>query len=231
MSGVSFDLHIHSCLSPCADDDMTPMNIAGMAHLNGLDMIALTDHNSAKNCPAMKAAAAHYGLSFIPGMELTTAEEIHILCLFPDVIRALEFDCYVHNRLIPVKNKPFIFGNQVIMGEDDVSTGEEELLLINATSIGLQGLPELAARWGGVVIPAHLDREANGLLAILGSFPPDFSPAGLEIVKNLPGDLPKGLKIIKNSDAHHLWEISQDVPPVGLVTADFGGLDAWLCGR
>ena len=98
MSRYLTDLHIHSCLSPCGDDDMTPGNIAGMAVLNGLQIVALTDHNTAKNCPAFFHAAKGYGLIPIAGMELTTAEDIHVVCLFRTLEDALDFDSFVESR-------------------------------------------------------------------------------------------------------------------------------------
>ena len=119
MTELAYDLHIHSCLSPCGDDDMTPANIAGMAALKGLDAVALTDHNSCKNCPAFLAAAKEYGIIGIPGMELTTSEEVHAVCLFPELYQAMEFDRFVYSRLIKVKNRPEIFGKQQIYDEND----------------------------------------------------------------------------------------------------------------
>ena len=82
MTGLTYDLHIHSCLSPCGDDDMTPANIAGMAALKGLEAVALTDHNTCRNCPAFMAAAREYGVLAVPGMEINTSEEVHAVCLF-----------------------------------------------------------------------------------------------------------------------------------------------------
>jgi len=109
---VYYDLHIHSCLSPCGDDDATPAVIAGIAKLNGLDMAALTDHNTCKNCPAFFTACEFYGVTPVAGMELTTAEDVHIVCLFPTLEKAMEFDGIVEGRSAPIKNKPVIFGNQ-----------------------------------------------------------------------------------------------------------------------
>ena len=100
MMNLAYDLHIHSCLSPCGDGDMTPANIAGMAALKGLDIVALTDHNTCRNCPAFMAAAAEYGLLAVPGMEINTSEEVHAVCLFPALEKALDFDTYVYDRLI-----------------------------------------------------------------------------------------------------------------------------------
>ena len=115
MTAYRYDLHLHSCLSPCADDDMTPANIAGMAMLNGLTLVALTDHNSCKNCPAFFEACRRHGLVPVPGMELNTAEDIHLVCLFPTLEAALSFDAGVERRLLPVRNDPAVFGNQRIV--------------------------------------------------------------------------------------------------------------------
>ena len=115
----SYDFHIHSCLSPCGDDDMTPANIAGMASVKGLSVIAVTDHNSCKNCPAVLKAAEDCGITAIAGMELCTAEEVHVVCLFKSLEAALDFDSYVHRHIMPIKNRPDIFGRQQIMDEND----------------------------------------------------------------------------------------------------------------
>lgn len=113
------DLHLHSCLSPCGDDDMTPNNIVNMAKLKGLTCIALTDHNTAMNCRATAMAARQAGLGFIPGMELSTAEDIHLICLFPDCDKAEAFSRRVAEALPPVKNKPRIYGHQIRLDELD----------------------------------------------------------------------------------------------------------------
>ena len=107
---LAYDLHIHSCLSPCGDDDMTPANIAGMAALKGLEAIALTDHNTCRNCPAFLAAAAEYGILAVPGMEINTSEEVHAVCLFPSLESAPDFDAYVYAKLIKFPNNETIFG-------------------------------------------------------------------------------------------------------------------------
>ena len=117
--GFSYDLHIHSCLSPCGDDDMTPPNIANMAALLGLDLIAVTDHNSCRNAGAVMEAARMLGLPLrvLPGMEVTTAEEVHVVCLFPELAAAQAAGEEVEAALLPVKNKPDIFGRQLILGD------------------------------------------------------------------------------------------------------------------
>ena len=135
MIALSYDLHLHSCLSPCGDDDMTPANIVGMSALKGLELIALTDHNSAKNCPAFLKMAEEYGILALPGMELTTEEEVHGVCLFGELDAALAFDEYVYAHLQPFPNEEAIFGKQQIYNEKDEVVGKGENLLINATTI------------------------------------------------------------------------------------------------
>ena len=122
---------------PCGDDDMTPANLVGMAAVKGLDVIALTDHNTCKNCPAAMHHGAEYGVTVIPGMELTTEEEIHVICLFPSLQDALSFDSLIGSKLMPFPNREDIFGKQQIMNEKDEVTGTVENLLINAVSVSL----------------------------------------------------------------------------------------------
>ena len=121
------DLHIHSCLSPCGDELMTPNNIAGMAMLKGLDAIAVADHNSARNLPALSRTCAAMGVLLLPAMELTTAEEVHLLSYFPTVEAALDFSEELHGCLPPIQNRPDIFGPQQVLDEDDAQGGSEDL--------------------------------------------------------------------------------------------------------
>ena len=118
MNKYYYDLHIHSCLSPCGDDDMTPSNIAGMATIKGLQIIALTDHNTTANLPAFFKACKRHGLIPIPGMELTVAEDIHLLCLFRTLEAAMEFGRRVDEYKIPYDNRPEIFGRQQVVDEE-----------------------------------------------------------------------------------------------------------------
>ena len=129
------DLHIHSCLSPCGDLLMTPNNIVGMAFIKQLDAIAVCDHNTAENLPAVKEVADMMGVLLLPGMELTTREEAHMLAYFPDVDSALAFSRFVHEHLPPIANRPEFFGRQVIMNSQDEEVGEEEKLLISALDL------------------------------------------------------------------------------------------------
>lgn len=216
MSRYYCDLHIHSCLSPCADDDMTPANIAGMAMLNGLNIVALTDHNSARNCPAFFHHAKQYGIIPIPGMELTTAEDIHVVCLFRSLSAALAFDSFVSERRPDYKNDPDIFGHQYLMDENDSIIGEEDTLLINASDIYLEEAYEEVSKLGGVCIPAHIDRVSNGIISTLGTFPPEPSFTAYELNKSdsMKEHLEKypilsNLRHTVSSDAHRLTDIHE----------------------
>lgn len=168
-----YDLHTHSCLSPCGGEDSTPASIAGMAKLAGLDIIALTDHNSAKNCPALFKAAREYGIVPVAGMELTTSEDIHAVCLFENLEDALLFDQEVDTRRMKIPNRPDIFGEQQILDEEDNEIGRVDTLLTVATDISIDGVRDIVEKFGGVCYPAHIDRDANGIIAVLGTIPPD----------------------------------------------------------
>lgn len=214
MNRYYYDFHIHSCLSPCGDDDMTPNNIAGMGALAGLQIMALTDHNTCKNCPAFYKAAKKNGIIPIAGMELTTAEDIHIVCLFPTLEDAAGFDQFVDTQRIRIQNRPDIFGEQQIMNENDEIIGHEEFLLSNATMLTIEQVPEAVSRFNGVCYPAHIDREANGVIATLGTFPeePYFSCAEFhdkqkqeEYKERYP--LVGEKTLLVSSDAHYLWDI------------------------
>lgn len=207
-----YDLHLHSCLSPCGDDEATPDSIAGMGELNGLDIMALTDHNTAKNCPAFFKAAKRHGIIPLAGMELTTAEDIHLVCLFDELNNAMNFDKYIADRRIPIKNRTDIFGNQLICDDEDNIIGTEENLLTNATAVSLDEAPELVKQFGGVCFPAHIDRQANGILAVLGAFPekPHFPTAEVHDSAQVDEYAERYKKlIVSSSDAHYLWDIRE----------------------
>lgn len=213
MNRYYYDLHIHSCLSPCGDDDNTPNNIAGMASLCGLNIVALTDHNTTANCPAFFEAAKRYGIIPIAGMELTTSEDIHIVCLFDTLESAMAFGEKVKSLSIPIKNRPDIFGTQQILDSQDNVIGEEENLLINATLISVEDAPALVAEFGGICYPAHIDRQSNGIISILGTFPstPDFNCVEFHDGEKAEEYVQKydlqDKKIIVSSDAHNLTDM------------------------
>ena len=206
---IKYDLHMHSCLSPCGDDAMTPAFIAGNAVLEGLDLIALTDHNTVENCPAFKKAAEFYGVSALYGMELTTAEDIHVVCLFGSVEKAMEFSAYVKARQTRPDNQPEIFGRQLVVDEDDNIIREEKGLLIYAADIDFETAGKVVYDMGGAAFPAHIDKTANGAVAILGTVPEyaGYRLCELHDASKLP-EMSKfveyrGTEYITNSDAHY----------------------------
>ena len=213
MNRYYYDLHVHSCLSPCGDEDQTPSNIAGMAKLCGLNIVALTDHNTTKNCPAFFAAAKRYGIIPVAGMELTTSEDIHVVCLFETLEDAALFDSFAASRRSGVKNRPEIFGRQTVLDENDTLLYEEEDLLLYATDISIDEIPSLIKDFRGICYPAHIDRDANGIIAVLGDIPPDTEFTLFELHSGEKIDefsekygIPKDRFII-SSDAHYLTDL------------------------
>lgn len=206
-----YDLHIHSCLSPCADPDMTPFNIAQMAALAGYQMIAVADHNSTGNCRSVIKAASAAGILAVPAMELTTAEEVHVLCLLPDADAADAFGRYVRERLPERKNVSEFFGDQLLMDDDDTVLGREEILLSNATTIRFGETPALLRAYGGVAVPAHMDRGSFSVISNLGFLDRDLGFPAVEITRTCElqsflashGEV-VGLPYMINSDAHDL---------------------------
>lgn len=212
-----YDFHIHSALSPCGDVDMTPNNIVNMASLCGLDAIAVSDHNSVKNVKAVIEAGKRTGISVLPAMEVETEESVHILTLYPDINAAEEVAGIVYDALPDIKNRPEIFGEQLIMDSDDNITGIEEKLLISPCAISINKLFDIVKSVGGLFVPAHIDRHSYSILTTLGSMPQDLDIKMIEISKNTT-DLPaylesrpelKKYKVLRNSDAHYLDKISE----------------------
>ncbi len=213
MSRYYYDLHIHSCLSPCGDNDNTPNNIVGMGVLAGLQIMALTDHNTCQNCPAFFAAAKRQGIIPVAGMELTTAEDIHMVCLFPDLESAMAFDEEIARRLVRIPNRPDIFGDQLLMNGEDEIIGTLPDLLSNATTVSVDEADSLVEFYGGVCYPAHIDRQANGIIAVLGDLPPHESYSCVELHD---GEKEAEYRerysldhaiVVVGSDAHYLWDI------------------------
>ena len=216
MKEYACDLHVHSCLSPCGDEDMTPGNIAGMASLNGLEIVALTDHNSSKNCPAFFQQAKRNGIIPVAGMELTTAEDIHVICLFRSLEDAMAFDGFVSSRRTLIPNRPDIFGHQYVRDENDEIVSEEEYLLLNASDLTLEDAWQEVTSRGGVCYPAHIDRPSNGIVATLGDVPASPPYTAFELndgnnEKEYREKYPviRDLRRVVSSDAHVLWNISE----------------------
>lgn len=229
-----YDLHLHSCLSPCASEDMTPANIAAMCTLAGLNVVALTDHNSTGNCAAFCEACGCRGLLALPGMELTTAEEIHVLCLFPDLDASAAFGALVGRHQMHVGNDSRIFGSQLYMDSGDGVLGEEPRLLLSSTDIGIYDISALAASFGGVAWPAHINRPALSLFSNLGVWDKKLGFPLAECDQLCPADFfPRhpdllGISVITGSDAHGLDQIAQASRAMEVPTVTPGAVLDWL---
>lgn len=212
---MRYDLHLHSCLSPCAADDMTPANIAGWAKLAGAELIAVTDHNAAYNLPAVERACREYGLRLLPGVEVNTAEELHLLCYFKTVAAALEFGEMLYAALPAFPYDSAIWGRQLVMDEEDRVLRQAEKLLVGAVDLDVYAVKKACEALGGVAVPAHVDKESYSLLSVLGMLPPDLDfgavelrdPAKLEGLVTA-GLLPPELEVLASSDAHCLQNIA-----------------------
>lgn len=202
------DLHIHSALSPCADDDMTPNNIVNMAILKGLDIISITDHNSCDNVEAAMVAAGN-DILIVPGMEVQTREEVHLLCYFGKLEELLDFNLIIGQKMPHIPNNPSIFGNQYIMDSMDNIVGQREGLLLISVDMGIDEVTDEARKRGGVVVPAHVDRGSFSILSQLGFIPPNlkFSTLEIENFHSLDRLKLQGYNYIMSSDAHFLGDI------------------------
>jgi len=202
------DLHVHTCLSPCADLSMAPRTIVAAALERGLDAIGVADHNSAGNIPAVVGAARQTRLAVLPAMEITSREEVHILAIFGDLEAARAMQEVVYQRL-PGENQPEIFGLQVLVNEDHDVLGFEPRLLAGATEMSVSEIVRRVHALGGLAIAAHADREAFGLLGHLGFVPPDLALDAVELSPHMPAaEFRKrwpecaALAVVRSSDAH-----------------------------
>lgn len=214
MNRYFYDMHLHSCLSPCGDNDMTPNNIVNMGLISSLDIIALTDHNSCKNCPAAMTVAKKCGITLICGMELCTSEEIHVICLFDTLENAMDFDSYVEKHIPDIKNNEQIFGQQLILDSNDNITAHYDKLLVTATDISVTDVTKLCDDFHGACYPAHIDKSSYSLLSQLGDIPSECGFTSYEI--SARGDvahLKEQFNVLNNaplllsSDAHYLEDI------------------------
>lgn len=234
---IYYDLHIHSCLSPCGDADMTPCNIVNMARLAGLSAVALTDHNACGNCPSILEAAKGTGLTVLPGMELCTSEEAHVVCLFPTLEAALAFESRVHQTLPPVKNRPEIFGEQLILDAEDTIIGRSDAFLAGASGISVDEAAALARSFGGTAFPAHIDRPSFSVPAALGDIPSVGFAAAEVTAMGDPAELAarypviRGLPLLLDSDAHYLHQIQEAGPYLELPENTPEAIIAALDGR
>ncbi len=214
MTTVAIDLHIHSCLSPCADMEMTPNNIVLMSKLKGLDIIAVCDHNHMGNLKALSKVAKANNIILLPGLELETSEEIHLLCYFPSLSAANKMQDILDQNYKPIPNRKDIFGEQWILDADDNPVREIENMLVTATNLDLYNAVSTVQQLGGVAVPAHVDRQSYSIISNLGSVPEDLKIRSLELSRctNSEAFLKKhpeykDMNLITSSDAHALGMI------------------------
>jgi hypothetical protein len=160
-----------------------------------------------KNLPALEIACDRAGILLLPGLELNTSEEVHLLAYFPTVKQALDFSGEIRPHLPPIPNRPDLFGEQLVMDEEDEVAAREEALLIGALSLTLDELVERINAIGGAAVPAHVNRGSNGLINALGFLPPDLPVAAVEVWPALPCPDLGDLMVLHASDAHRLEDI------------------------
>ena len=203
------DLHNHSCLSPCGSPDLTPRRLLELGVANGLKLMALTDHNSSLNCPTFAKLSKRCGIIPIFGMEANTREDVHILCLFTNLEKCMAFSEFAYSLLTPYLNNPEKTGDQVYVDEYDNIEGQAEYYLINPLDISIENIGEKVMEYGGITIPAHVDRPIYSMTSQLGiiiggpwsaiecvTIPPVLHDSPLNTL-NFP--------LITSSDAHY-WE-------------------------
>lgn len=228
-----YDLHIHSALSPCGDNDMTPNNIVNMSYIKGLDVIAITDHNTCGNAEAAIKAAGD-NILVIPGMEIETSEEIHVVSYFSDIERAKEAEKIVKEHLPFIENDISIYGNQFYMDEEDEITGEEKSLLVTATTLDIYEVFRLVKSCGGVAVPAHIDKQSYSVLSNLGFIPDDIDITTVEITPRRRNLLEKEYakyNILSNSDAHYLENILEREFYIDITEKNAKGVIDFLCKK
>lgn len=209
---VYYDLHIHSALSPCADNSMRPRDIARMAKLNGLDIISIVDHVCGKNIAVSKRAADENGLLFLPGIEVTALAGTHLLCYFKTVKEAIAFSDVIYDSLPDEPVRARYFGDQLVLDNNDEVVEQSPKFFAEYTPFSTWEIVGMVAEYDGVVVPAHINREYQGMINTEGASKlKEYDFACVEVRKNLPIDerLIKKTKVIHNSDAHVLYNISE----------------------
>lgn len=202
------DFHIHSCLSPCAVLEMSPRTIVARSRAAGMDCIALTDHSCIENLPAFHDACTEKGMACLYGLEVSTAEEVHVLCLFDRLTPAMDFGRMIYAHLPDQPNEPGLFGEQPIVTVDEKVTGFAEKLLFNGTDISFFDLIPMAHKAGALCIPSHIDRPVSGAISHLG-FLPDLPYDAVEAVGDVDPAIARRWPVVRFSDSHHPDQISR----------------------
>jgi 3',5'-nucleoside bisphosphate phosphatase len=207
-----YDLHIHSCLSPCSDNDMTPNNIINMAKLKGLDMISITDHNSMHNLESFEAIARRSGILLVPGIEVQTIEDVHLLCYFRNIDDAKEFHYFVKTKKSNYSKVAKSYGMQLLADENDEILGQLMGTLSLPLNVTVAEVSKVVRELKGAMVPAHIDRMVNSIVGSLGFIPKDLPISTVEVMSRDSSDAERysgEYNLILNSDAHSLGAISE----------------------
>lgn len=222
------DLHLHTVLSPCADLAMSPDQILTIARQKQLDIIAITDHNSTKQCQVVREMAADYGIVVLNGCEVNSREEVHSLCLFEDDHSRAEFQAFIDQYLPNIPNRPDYFGYQVVVDRENMILEEIPWYLGNGLQVSLEEIADYTHRLNGIFIPAHIDRPINSLFSQLGFLPKELKIDALQISKQASEmsirkmfDIHSDITLIKASDAHYLEDIGTACSVFELVNPTF----------
>ena len=234
MNTYRAELHVHTVLSPCAGVEMIPPLIVQEALECGIHLIAVTDHNASANVGAVIEAAKGTELFVLPGMELQTKEEVHLLCLFDSLEQLAEWQKIVDTLLPEVPNKVEFFGEQFVVDASGDFIRREERLLINSVNVELEDAAKKVTALGGLAIPAHVNRKANGLIEILGLIPPGFE--ALEISRHISPEAARqnfpqlrGYPLLQSGDVHLLdgflgtTEVEIAKPTISEIRMALGG--------
>lgn len=211
---MKVDLHIHSALSPCGSDDMTPNNIVNMSKICELDMISVCDHNTLGQQKILAKVSENLGLRYVFGVEVQSVEDVHIIGYFQNLNDVELFDKYLKQHLLPLKNDIHFFGNQYLFDEMDEIIGTEEILLIQSTTESINDIAKKIHECHGLVSLAHVCDKSNSILTQLGFIPPNLEFDIIEIKNEKQKEMVlkmhpwiQNVLWIKNSDAHYLQDI------------------------
>jgi 3',5'-nucleoside bisphosphate phosphatase len=231
------DLHVHTCLSPCGDLQMSPQKIPAQARRQGVDLIAICDHNSAKNVHAVIKCAQGTGIAVLPGMEICTSEEIHLLAIVENLDPIEQIQSLVYRHL-EGRNNPEVFGLQVIANELDEVMGYEDRLLSRGIDLTVDQVVGEIHKLGGVAVASHIDRESYSIMSQLGFIPETLHFDALELSKYIgteearkrfAGSKPQ--RFIRNSDAHYLEDIGMNTCEYLLEGPTFAEISKALRGE
>lgn len=215
------DLHLHTVLSPCGDVSMSPAGIVSSCAAQGITLLGITDHNSTRQCRIVTELAGEQGLFVLPGVELTTREEVHLLAYFGSLEEAEAFQGWIDDHLTVIRNRPELFGYQVVVDRDEQVVYQEERLLIASLTTDIHETAEAVRAGGGLLVCAHVAKGKNSLFSQLGIMPKGFCPDALEVARRdhraqVCSRFPEvsTLPFVCGSDAHYAEDI-------GKVTTEF----------